>query len=206
MMYIECSERVDSELFIVEGKHAANAVKRVRDARAQAILALQGKLPNAGRVKSQAKLLNNSQVSELLTVVGDNAAAGLAGSSLRYNKIILLTDPDADGLHARVLLVAFFYHQLRSVVEQGVIYMANAPLYCVRSSGLSAPKYIFSAKQYTDIVKQLEVAGINDADVTHFKGLASLNCDELARFCIAPQSRTISRLTVADCAAISAVV
>lgn len=201
-MLIDCREHSDCELFIVEGKNAAYALKRVRSSRNQAILALQGKLPNAARAKSKERLLQNLQIIDLLSALNHDAL-GVQSDPMPFQKIIILTDPDADGVHARILVATFFYFHLRNVIEQGLLHVACAPLFCIRSDSLEAPRYVFSEKSVKQEASRLTAAGINDQQITRYKGLASLDAESLASECVKPESRTISQLSLTDCATLA---
>lgn len=200
-MLIDCTEHPDSELLIVEGKSAANALKRVRDRRNQAVLAMQGKIPNAAKMSSVRKLLENPQIINLLKALDTNWSGDFRVDEMRYRRLIILTDPDADGIHTRVLIALLFFLHLRVVVEQESLYMGYAPLYSVDSTHLKTPKIAFTQNQYNQVLADLQERGISDTMTTRYKGLAGMDQPLLSRCCIDKESRVIKLVTVSDCQA-----
>ena len=97
-MFLDCDRSPDSEIFIVEGRHAGNALRQVRNRRSQAVLAMQGKIPNPARRTNARKIFENPQISLLLrSLEAEN-------EHVRFARILLLCDADIDGLHASCLL------------------------------------------------------------------------------------------------------
>jgi len=121
MALIDCSEAFGSELFVVEGLSAANALSSVRDRLSQAVLPMQGKIPNANRT-SLDKLLQHEQVGNLMHSLHPDGQVEAQLTQFRFERVILLSDPDADGLHAGLLLILFLSTQVPALVEQGRLF------------------------------------------------------------------------------------
>jgi topoisomerase-4 subunit B len=182
-----------TELFLVEGDSAGGSAKQARDRDFQAIMPLRGKILNTWEVDS-AQVLSSKEVHDITVAIGvDPGSDDLSG--LRYGKICILADADADGLHIATLLCALFMKHFQSLVANGHIYVAMPPLYRI-----DIGKDVFYA------LDDSEKEGILDrisaekkkgrVNVQRFKGLGEMNPIQLRETTMAPETRRLVKLTL----------
>jgi len=186
-----------SELLIVEGDSASRAIKRVRFHQWQAILPMQGKPMNATKA-SLVAIKDNIEFAALLASLGIELGDDLDLNQIRYEHIVLLFDPDADGIHGRTLMLLFFYHCLRPLLDAGRIFDTHAPLWAVSAADLDHPLYAFSDDHLKRIRQALAEQGVVPLDTRRFRGLGNVDGIALRGLCLDPKSRRLQQLTADD--------
>lgn len=186
-----------AELFIVEGDSASGAVRRIRDERFQAVLPMQGKPLNAIKA-SAAKVLAYPLFVALIDALGAGAGAGFDRAKARYERIVLLMDADADGIHCSALMLLFFYRMMRPLLEDGALVLARAPMASITHASLAQPLHLHSEAHYRAACEQLRNSGVSDFTTVRYRGLAGIDLETLAATCVTPATRALRTLSSAD--------
>ena len=193
----DCKEHgPDSELFIVEGDSAARTLLQVRNPQNQAVLPMQGKPMNA--LKADASDLHeNVQFGALLDAlhVDLHQPQPLVEMEMPYQRIVLLFDPDADGIHGRTLMMFFFYRWLRELLDDGRVFDAHVPRWVVTSPKMSNRIFASTPQYLEKIRKHLEEKDITDYKTQYFRGLGSVDLDILDSQCVDPETRELTTLS-----------
>ena len=192
---VDCEQHgPDSELFIVEGDSAARTLVKVRNPLNQAVLPMQGKPMNA--LKADASDLHkNVQFGALLDAMRVDLHQPQRPVEIPYQRIVLLFDPDADGIHGRTLMLLFFYRWLRKTLDDGRVFDAHAPQWVVRSAKMENAAFASTPQHLDKIRTYLADQGITDLKTKRFRGLGSVDVEILSSQCVDPSTRKITVLT-----------
>ena len=184
-----------TELFLVEGDSAGGSAKQARDREYQAVMPLRGKILNTWET-DVSQILSSQEVHDISVAIGiEPGSSNLSG--LRYGKICILADADSDGAHIATLLCALFVRHFRTLVAAGHVYVAMPPLYRI-----DVAKEVFYAVDEPErqaILDRIEAEKKKGKiSITRFKGLGEMNPLQLRETSVAPDTRRLIRLTVAD--------
>ena len=182
-----------NELFIVEGDSAGGSAKQARNRAFQAILPLRGKPLNAEK-KRFDQVLANEEIRTIIAALGTGVGEDFDISSLKFHKVIILSDADQDGAHIRAILLTFFFRYMKELITNGNVYIGMPPLYKV--SKRDQVEYVYSDKELPDAIKRI---GKGYA-IQRYKGLGEMNPEQLWDTTMDPKTRTLMRVGIDDLA------
>lgn len=182
--------KAKNELFLVEGDSAGGSAKQGRDSSFQAILPLRGKVLNTEKSKLE-DILRNEELNTIIHTVGAGVGADFDVKDSNYNKVIIMTDADTDGAHIQVLLLTFFFRYMRPLVEAGLVYIAQPPLYRVE---IKKEAYYLYTDDELDALREKH----GKLEIQRYKGLGEMNADQLWETTMDPESRTLIQVQIDD--------
>ena len=190
------------ELFLVEGDSAGGTDKQGRDRNFQAILPLRGKILNVEKAMDH-KIFESEEIQNIYRAMGvtvgtEDDPKALNMEKLRYHKVIIMTDADVDGSHIATLILTFFFRRMRSLIENGYVYLATPPLYLCKKGKVE--EYCWTEQQRQQFILKYGGGNENSIHTQRYKGLGEMNDHQLWDTTMNPENRTLKQITIDNAA------
>ncbi|WP_430809992.1 MULTISPECIES: DNA topoisomerase (ATP-hydrolyzing) subunit B [unclassified Carboxylicivirga] len=196
----DCSDKDPAacEVFLVEGDSAGGTAKQGRDRKFQAILPLRGKILNVEKAL-QHKVFESDEIKNIFTALGvtigtEEDSKALNVEKLRYHKIVIMCDADVDGSHIATLIMTFFFRYMKSLIENGYLYIATPPLYLIKKG--QRQTYCWSEDQRQRLVEEWGAGKESSLHIQRYKGLGEMNAEQLWETTMNPEQRTLRQVTI----------
>ena len=190
------------ELFLVEGDSAGGTAKQGRNSKFQAILPLRGKILNVEKAMDH-KVFESEEIQNIYRAMGvtigtEDDPKALNMDKLRYHKVIIMTDADVDGSHIATLILTFFFRRMRSLIENGYVYLATPPLYLCKKGKVE--EYCWTEQQRQQFILKYGGGNENSIHTQRYKGLGEMNDHQLWDTTMNPENRTLKQITIDNAA------
>lgn len=186
----------NAELFLVEGDSASQAVASLRQAQFQAVLPMQGKPLNTMKA-TPVKVAENALFKALIDAIGAGFGEHFDVTKCRYSRIVLLMDPDADGIHCGALMLMFFYRWMPVLLEKSMVELVRPPVGEVLDTATGELQYAYTEAQFVALCTQSKKSE-TEIITQKYRGLAGIVQTQLAHICINPSSRKTNVMGIKD--------